>query len=90
VRKRFWIGVAIIAEACGANVTTAPPAPPRTIGRCTVEVLSLPPQTPYLVLGQGYSDNMTDARLAKTTFDAWLAQERASVASRRASTRDVR
>jgi hypothetical protein len=32
----------------------------RTVGSCTLEVLSLPPSAPYVVLGQGYSDNMSD------------------------------
>jgi hypothetical protein len=51
----------LLAAACGAHVTTAPPVPPRTIGNCTMEVLFLPPQTPYVVLGQGYSLNMEEA-----------------------------
>jgi hypothetical protein len=61
VRKGAWIGVLILTAGCGAHVTTAPPVPPRAIGGCTMEVLALPPQTPYVVVGQGYSLNMADA-----------------------------
>jgi len=46
--------------SCGAHVTPAEPVPARSIGSCTLEVLPLPPQAPYLVLGQGYSDNMSE------------------------------
>ena len=46
--------------ACTAHVTPAPAVPARTLGSCTLEVLSLPPRTPYVVLGQGYSDNMSE------------------------------
>jgi hypothetical protein len=52
--------VSLVASACGARVSTASP-PSRTIGSCRLEVLFLPPQTPYVVLGQGYSLNMEEA-----------------------------
>ncbi|MGZ6081150.1 MAG: hypothetical protein ACXWK4_10085, partial [Myxococcaceae bacterium] len=42
----------------------SPPVAPRTVGNCTLEVLSLPPSTPYLVLGQGYSDDMSEPSVA--------------------------
>ena len=45
---------------CTAHVTPAPAVAARTVGGCTLEVLSLPPSSPYVVLGQGYSDNMTE------------------------------
>jgi len=60
VRKQFSSFVALAAAGCGALVTTAPPVPPRTIGKCTMEVLALPPSTPYVVVGQGYSLNMAE------------------------------
>jgi hypothetical protein len=60
VRKGLPLLVSLLASACGARVSTASP-PSRTIGSCRLEVLFLPPQTPYVVLGQGYSLNMEEA-----------------------------
>jgi len=53
------------AWGCGsAHVSPSPPLAPRTVGSCTLEVVSLPPSTPYVVLGQGYSDDMSEPSVA--------------------------
>jgi hypothetical protein len=64
MRTGFSVFLLVGAWGCGAHVTPAPPVPSRTIGSCTLEVLSLPPSTPYVVLGQGYSDNMSEPSVA--------------------------
>jgi hypothetical protein len=60
VRTGLSVLVVLGLVGCTAHVTPAPPVAARTLGSCRLEVLSLPPSSPYLVLGQGYSDNMTE------------------------------
>ena len=64
MRTGFCVFLIVGVWGCGAHVTQAPPVPSRTVGSCTLEVLTLPPSTPYVVLGQGYSDNMTEQSVA--------------------------
>lgn len=60
MRTGLSVLVLLALGGCTAHVTPAPPVAARTVGSCTLEVLSLPPSAPYVVLGQGYSDNMTE------------------------------
>jgi hypothetical protein len=56
-----FLGVLVAGGvACGAHVTTGSPVPAGHVDGCTLEVLLLPPSTPYVVLGQGYSYNMQE------------------------------
>jgi len=54
------ISTFLLGLGCSAHVVPVPAVSSRTLGSCTLEVLSLPPSTPYMVLGQGWSDNMTE------------------------------
>jgi len=64
VRTGLSVLVVLGLAGCTAHVTPAPPVAARTVGSCTLEVLTLPPSSPYVVLGQGYSDNMTEASVS--------------------------
>ena len=57
-----------VVPGCGATVTRTPPIPSYASGSCRIEVLLLPPQAPYEVLGQGFSDNTTDTSI-RALFD---------------------